>query len=282
MRTLGGVALSLAVIVAIHAAPQCTSVAIKNEYELWIGGQRLVRDGLGVNTPRWSPDAQQLAYVNDFEPSRDPVTHIVIIDRAGHVVQTVPISEEVRFTFVNEMGWRNPTTIWIEGHVNPSVAVYEEFDLTTREMQHETYGTHFAPSPNGTLAYRDNEPHPPRPTFHPPLMLDETAVKLPEGVLVTGPIAWSPNGERLAASVQKDGYAGVAFVTARGIVERVVMLPSKGRNDALVWSSDESLLVRPSTNATYRVTRDGKVEESTRSLTIQQRDEACSPDVATQ
>lgn len=276
--------LGLAAVISLHAAERCASVAIKDERELWINGRRVIRDERGVNTPRWSPDGQQLAYVNEFDPAVDPVTHIVIIDRTGHVRQTIPVPESARFNFVDEMGWLNPGTIWVEGHVNPSVAIYDEFDLTTREMKHETYGTHFAPSPNGSvLAYRGNEPHPPRPEYQPPLMLDETAVKLPEGITVTGPIAWAPSGERLAASVQKNGRAGIAFVTARGMLERLVTLPSKGRNHALLWLNDESVVVRPGIQQqTYRVTRDGKVEESKTTLALRQRDDACRPEVAAQ
>jgi hypothetical protein len=222
--------------------------------------------------------------VNDFDLSSDPVTHIVVIDRTGRVVQSVPVSESARFNFVTAMGWLNPTTIWVEGHINPSVSVYEEFDLTTREMKHETFGTSFAPSPDGTiLAYRDHEPHPPRPGSHPALMINDSPVKLLEGVVVTGPLVWSPAGERLAVGVQKNKHSGVAFVSARGMLERVQMLPIDGRPHAIAWSGDGSVLVRPSIqNDTYRIGKDGAVEESKTSPHSAALDEACRPSVADQ
>jgi hypothetical protein len=65
------VCLSLVITASLIAAP-CTSVTIKDDREVWINGQRIIRDNFGVNSPRWSPDGQQLAYVNDFDLSSDP------------------------------------------------------------------------------------------------------------------------------------------------------------------------------------------------------------------
>lgn len=279
MFKLAGLCLSLTITAALVAAP-CTSVTIREDREIWINGQRVIRDNFGINSPRWSPDGQQLAYVNDFDLSSDPVTHIVVIDRAGHVVQRVPVPESARFNFVMAMGWLNPTTIWVEGHINPSVSVYEEFDLATREMKHETFGTAFSPSADGAmLAYRDHEPHPPRPGHHPALMINDSPVKLLDGVIVTGPLVWSPNGERLAVGVQQKEHSGVALVTKRGMLERVTMLSVEGNPLAIAWSTDGSLLVRPSIqNNTYRIDRDGTIAESKTPLRAAALDEACRSD----
>lgn len=125
MFKLAGLCLSLTVTASLVAAP-CTNVTIRDDREIWISGERVIQDNFGINSSRWSPDGKQLAYVNDFDLSSDPVTHIVVIDRAGHVVQRVPVPESARFNFVMAMGWLNPTTIWVEGHINPSVSVYED------------------------------------------------------------------------------------------------------------------------------------------------------------
>ncbi len=284
MLKVTGVLLSAAILVSVQGATPCTSVTIKHERELWIGGQRVIRDDLGVNAPRWSPDGQKLAYTNDFDLSSDPVSHIVVIDRTGRVLETVSIPESAMFNFVDEMGWLNPTTIWIAGHVSPSAGMYEEFDLETREMRHETPGLFFSPSPDGkTLAYCEPGPRPARPDDYPPLMLNKTAVRLPDAVSITGPLVWSPMGERLAVGVRKDGHSGVAFVGARGTFDHVSMLPANGRTDALIWPDDESVLVRPSgERATYEMKLDGTVRQSKATLRVSERDEACRAEVTTQ
>lgn len=284
MLQLTGILLSLAIGAFAQGASRCTAMTIKNERDLWIGDQRVIRDDLGINAPRWSPDGQKLAYVNDFNLSSDPVSHLVVIDRSGHVLQTVPIPESAMFNFVDEMGWLNPTTIWIDGHVSPSAGMYAEFDLATREMRHETPGLFFSPSPDGrTLAYCEPGPRPARPDYFPPLMLNETAVPLPEKVSIRGPLVWSPTGHLLAVGVQKEKHSGVAFLTARGMMERVVMLPVDGRPDAVVWTDNASVLVRSSgPNGTYRVGKDGTVEQSKAPLRAAAVDDACRPTAADQ
>ena len=258
------------------AASPCSSVTIKGN-ELWVDGKRILRDDRGITAPRWSPSREQLAYVNNFELSTDPVSHIVIVDRTGRVQETIPIPEDAMFNAVLAMGWRNPATIWIDGHVNPSSGIYEEFDLTTREMKNETLGAFFSWSPNGdVLAYRAQEAHPPNPKYHAPLMLNDTTVNMPSNVVIMGPLVWSPAGDRLAVGLHEDERAGVAFVTARGVIERVQSLPLTGRPYALEWEDDNGVLVRPGHAAqTYRVTRTGKVEDAKKTIAIQTTDNPC-------
>lgn len=273
MRTVIFTVVLVTAAIAVDAQP-CTAVTVRDGHELWIDGRKIIRDEFGVDTPRWSPDGRQIAYVNDFELSGDPVSHIVVIDRAGHVRHSVPVPESAMFGAVLDMGWRNPTTVWVNGHVNPSSGIYEEFDVATGEMKNELLGAFFSPSPDGRLvAYRAQEGHPPNPHYHAPLMLNEQKVKLGDNVVVTGPLVWSQGS--LAAGIHTDGSAAIAFIGRGARVERVVPLPAKGRVAAIEWAANDAVVVVTDAGDTWRVTRAGAVDASDVHVHAATRDDPC-------
>jgi hypothetical protein len=109
----------------------------------------LTNNGLGKFTPRWSPDGQQLAYLEDVSPNvRLP--QVVVIGRKGEVrtiqrvfPDQVPGAQTRALVprGISIVEWTHEDAIAIEGDLNPWVCMYMVMNTVTGAISQVQIGT---------------------------------------------------------------------------------------------------------------------------------------------
>ncbi|HUR81657.1 MAG TPA: hypothetical protein VM733_12890 [Thermoanaerobaculia bacterium] len=205
----------------------------------------VITDPLGASLPSWFGD--RIAYSRVRTDDRGmPHTEIVVLKESGDAVRVIAVPEDTGINGLVQLGWRDAKRVFIEGHVNPSVSLYLEWNTDSGELTFERPGTQFAVSPDGrSLAQRS----------HVPMGAPDDAGLEVDGHLVYGrdeqlhnflgaPV-WSADSRRLAVL---DDVGGATYVVsfdaknAKAERQRVVLDDSRA---TIEWNGDAIVVRTP-------------------------------------
>ena len=172
----------------------------------------LAEDTEGVDLAAWSPRGLKVVYARPFRASAPELaTTLVVLSRDGELLRGLPVRADTGLTAIERLGWTGERRVWVEGHVNPSVGLYLQWDVRTGRLRKQRQGTAFSPSPDGRrVAHLEHVPHGAAAWAQPRrVQVDgRTVYRVPRG---TGPgwlrsaLTWSSDGKRLTWVERRGG-----------------------------------------------------------------------------
>jgi WD40 repeat protein len=242
----------LLAVASLSAGEPCLALRARGT-ELW-GGQGsdarfLISDSLGIVKPQWSPDGHHIAYVHESPQSQDSVTDVIVLDtRNMSLIPVANLTWEDSVKGVLRLGWHGDDAVWIEGHVNPSTSVYDEWNVTTKKRVRQLAGMRFAWSPDGRhLAYLEHRAHfTPDASRPPAIVIDGGRIWSATDAQqrIESPLTWSPDSKALAF-ISGDGEKSVIKVidvTARATPRSLAV--GEGRPTRVRWQGEHPVPVR--------------------------------------
>ncbi|HEX6088363.1 MAG TPA: hypothetical protein VF266_27780 [Thermoanaerobaculia bacterium] len=259
--------LLITAALAVPALADCPRVATDGQ-SIWLeegANQRVVTtDPLGVELPSWF--GSRIAYSRvRVDDAGIPVTEVVVIRENGDLVRVLAVPEDAPVTGAIQLGWRDSKRVFLEGHVNPSVTLYLEWDADSGELTHERAGLHFALSPNGrSLAQWRHVP------LGAPEEVSSAALEVDGEVVhpaaddtryhsfLSVPV-WARNSHRIAVIDSVDGAAALIVVSLDGKNVKTARVPLTltAGDPKVSWSGDhvivrtegEALRIHPQTGS---------------------------------
>lgn len=235
-------ALLLAVLLiaplALARARTCEALTVSGD-ELWMvnergDARRILQDVRGVDTPRFSPGGERVAYMRNFSFGQgDVVSTIVVASIEGEVLREIPVPLTAGINAVLDLGWLSNDRLWTEGHVTPSSGLYHEWPIGSARPERERWGALFSPSPDGrSVAYLAHVPHGAPESFRSAIvMIDDRQVYPAKGDdrphRVIGAIRWIGT-DRLAFAESTNGEATLVVIDAR--TRRILRQSTIGSN----------------------------------------------------
>jgi hypothetical protein len=257
--------LLITAALAVPALADCPRISTDGQ-SIWLEegvNKRLVTsDANGVLLPSWF--GNRIAYARERVDGEGlPVTEVVIVKENGEALRTIGVPADSGINGLIQLDWRDSKRVFVEGHVNPSVTLFLEWDADSGELSHERAGLHFTLSPNGrSLAQRQHVPLGAPEEFSSAALEVDGAVVYPAAGdaqhhrFLSAPV-WARNSHRIAVIDSVGDAASLIVVSLDGKNVKTARVPlSLTAGDPKVsWSGDhvivrtegEALRIHPQT-----------------------------------
>ncbi len=238
---------SIAIIAALPLFAAAPSIVTDGQ-TIWLeegANKRIVTtDPLGASLPSWFGDRVAYSRVR-VDDAGLPHTQIVVLKENGDLVRVIAVPDDTGINGLLQLGWRDAKRVFIEGHVNPAVSLYLEWNADSGELTFERPGSQFAVSPDGrSLAQRSHTP------MGAPEEFSSAALEIDGNVVYGGDRehhtflsapAWSPDSRRVAVVDEIDGATYVVSFDAKSAKAERKRVSFEGRA-TLEWIGDAAVV----------------------------------------
>lgn len=217
----------------------------------------LVRDSVGKDDPRWSPDRKKIVYRIEGEKTRNPTTHakLIVLTTDGRPLRSIPVlATESDGTivggmrFVEESGWLSNAALYAMGSVNPRIAEYRILDADTGRVVGGYFGTEFATcAARGQVAYTTTE-RAESGAGKSQLEVNGTAIYTSASQI--DHLQWSNDCNRLAF-IETSGPVGRFIVIRGATLEAKIPLRAEVLDSLTIISDGQSFLLQSARDAVY-------------------------------
>jgi hypothetical protein len=248
----------MTLIVSIAALPLSAAVPLvaTDGQTIWLEEgthKRIVTtDPLGASLPSWFGDRIAYSRVR-IDDAGVPHTEIVVMKESGDLVRVIAIPDDTGINGLLQLGWRDAKRVFIEGHVNPAVSLYLEWNADSGKLAFERPGAQFVVSPDGrSLAQRSHTP------WGAPEEFDNAALEIDGNVVYGGDAehhaflsapAWSADSRRVAVVDEVEGATYVVSFDAKNAKAERQRVPVGGGHATVEWRG-ESIVVRTASGVT--------------------------------
>jgi hypothetical protein len=171
------------------------------------------------HSPAWSSNGERIAFIEDTDPKLPMLARLLIIDRHGQLIHSLPIKEvgpnqiQAGWRYIASVEWVGSSRVAISGSMNPSSREYLVYDaasgLLESEFGNDGPGAVFNPRTGEPTNFTDaphfSFPEPPSPKL---VVGGKEVLDLALlGLSVTNQPKWSPDGRTLVIPVESTGEA---------------------------------------------------------------------------
>jgi hypothetical protein len=220
----------------------------------------LVRDSVGKDDPRWSPDRKKIVYRVEGQKTSDPTTHakLIVITIDGSPLRSIPVlATEGDGTivggmrFVEESGWLSNAELYAMGSVNPRIAEYRILDVDTGHVVGGYLGTGFVTcASKKQVAYITTEGADSDAGKSQIEVNGTTIYTSSGGQSLIDHLRWSVDCNRLAF-IETSGTAGTFIVMRGATLEAKIPLRAEMVDSPTIISDEQSFLLQGARDAAY-------------------------------